>query len=57
MRKEAAKLAEGNYDLHFRSDSYSEINDLAVDPAYQRKGIAGKLLKRCLADMRISSRT
>ena len=29
-----------------------EINDLAVDPAYQRKGIAGKLLKRCLADMK-----
>ena len=29
-----------------------EINDLAVDPAYQRKGIAGKLLERCLSDMR-----
>ena len=29
-----------------------EINDLAVDPAYQRKGIAGKLLERCLRDMK-----
>lgn len=29
-----------------------EINDLAVDPAYQRRGIAKKLLKRCLADMK-----
>ena len=29
-----------------------EINDLAVDPAYQRRGIAGKLLERCLSDMR-----
>ena len=29
-----------------------EINDLAVDPAYQKRGIAGKLLDRCLADMK-----
>ncbi len=29
-----------------------EINDLAVDPTYQRKGIAKKLLERCLADMK-----
>ncbi len=29
-----------------------EINDLAVDPAYQRRGIAKKLLERCLADMK-----
>ena len=28
-----------------------EINDLAVLPDYQRKGIATKLLKRCLAAM------
>lgn len=29
-----------------------EINDLAVDPAYQRRGIAKMLLERCLADMK-----
>ena len=29
-----------------------EINDLAVDSAYQHRGIAGKLLERCLDDMR-----
>ncbi len=28
-----------------------EINDLAVDPAYQRKGIASRLLERMLADL------
>ncbi len=29
-----------------------EINDLAVDPAYQRRGIAKELLERCLADIK-----
>ena len=29
-----------------------EINDLAVDPEYQRHGIAKKLLERCLADIK-----
>ncbi len=29
-----------------------EINDLAVDPAFQRRGIADRLLRRCLADIR-----
>jgi len=29
-----------------------EINDLAVDPAYQRRGIAKMLLERCLAEMK-----
>ena len=29
-----------------------EINDLAVDPAYQGKGIAKVLLEQCIADMR-----
>ena len=28
-----------------------EINDLAVDPAYQRRGIARKLLERMLSDL------
>jgi len=29
-----------------------EINDLAVDPAYQRRGIATQLLCRCIEDIR-----
>lgn len=29
-----------------------EINDLAVDPAHQGKGIARELLERCIADMK-----
>ena len=29
-----------------------EINDLAVDPAYQRKGVAKQLLEKCLADIK-----
>ncbi len=29
-----------------------EINDLAVDPEYQRRGIARQLLEKCLADMK-----
>lgn len=29
-----------------------EINDLAVDPIYQRRGIAKQLLERCLADIK-----
>ena len=29
-----------------------EINDMAVDPAYQRQGIARKLLERLLADLK-----
>jgi len=28
-----------------------EINDLAVDPAYQRRGVASKLLERMLSDL------
>ena len=30
-----------------------EINDLAVDPAYQGRGIASALLERCKADMKV----
>ncbi len=29
-----------------------EINDLAVDPVYQRRGIAKQLMERCLADIK-----
>ena len=29
-----------------------EINDLAVDPAYQHRGIATRLLEQCIADVK-----
>ena len=29
-----------------------EINDLAVDPAYQKRGIATELLERCIAEVK-----
>ena len=29
-----------------------EINDLAVDPQYQRQGIARKLMDQCIADVK-----
>ena len=29
-----------------------DINDLAVDPEYQRRGIAKELLEKCLADIK-----
>jgi ribosomal protein S18 acetylase RimI-like enzyme len=29
-----------------------EINDLAVDPAYQRRGVAKLLMESCLADIK-----
>lgn len=29
-----------------------EINDVAVDPAFQRKGIATRLMEQCIADVR-----
>lgn len=29
-----------------------EINDLAVDPAFQRRGIAGKLMDACLEELK-----
>jgi ribosomal protein S18 acetylase RimI-like enzyme len=30
-----------------------EINDLAVAPQYQRKGIASHLLEKCLTDLKV----
>ena len=36
----------------FHYDRTFEINDLAVDPAYQGRGIASALLERCKADMK-----
>ena len=29
-----------------------EINDLAVDPSYQKRGIASKLMDACMADLK-----
>ncbi len=29
-----------------------EINDVAVDPEFQRRGIAGKLLEQCISDVK-----
>ncbi len=53
MRKEAAKLAEGNYDLHFQSDSYSEIRDLAVtlDDATDKLSKIDELRKDLVANV------
>ena len=36
----------------FHYDRTFEINDLAVDPAYQGRGIARQLLERCKEDMK-----
>ena len=36
----------------FHSGRSFDINDLAVDPAYQRRGIARKLVERLLADLK-----
>ena len=36
----------------FHSGRTFEINDLAVDPQYQGRGIAGRLLEQCKADMK-----
>ncbi len=32
-----------------------EINDLAVDPAYQKRGIGSRLLEKCLDDIKAQS--
>ena len=39
-------------DMLFHYGRVFEINDLAVDPAYQRRGIATALVGRCLADVK-----
>lgn len=36
----------------FFSGRVFELKDLAVDPEYQRRGIAKQLLKQCFADMK-----
>ena len=54
MRKEANKLAEGDYDVRFReSDSYTEINDLAstLDYATEKLSKVNELRKDLVANV------
>ncbi|MBQ1508288.1 MAG: HAMP domain-containing histidine kinase [Erysipelotrichaceae bacterium] len=53
MKKEANKLAEGNYDLEFKTDSYSEINDLAttLDDATDKLSKIDELRKDLVANV------
>lgn len=54
MRKEANKLAEGNYNVHFKeNDSYTEINDLAntLDDATQKLSKVDELRKDLVANV------
>lgn len=53
MKKEANKLAEGNYDVKFKADSYSEINDLAntLDDAKERLSKVDELRKDLVANV------
>ncbi len=43
-------ILEGAHGVHF--GRVFEINDLAVAPRHQRKGIASQLLRQCLDDMK-----
>lgn len=38
--------------MQFHYGRTFDINDLAVDPAYQGRGIASRLLDRCISDMK-----
>ena len=53
MKKEANKLAEGNYDVSFKSNSYSEINDLALtlDDATNKLSKVDELRKDLVANV------
>jgi len=53
MKKEANKLAEGNYEANFKTDSYSEINDLAstLDNATNKLSKIDELRKDLLANV------
>ncbi|MCR4685969.1 MAG: GNAT family N-acetyltransferase [Lachnospiraceae bacterium] len=46
-------LTGKNYERNKRKHGRTfEINDLAVDPAFQRRGIAKQLLEQCLKDLK-----
>ena len=53
MKKEANKLAEGNYDVEFKANSYSEINDLAstLDDATNKLSKVDELRKDLVANV------
>lgn len=53
MKKEANKLAEGNYDVEFKANSYSEINDLAstLDDATDKLSKVDELRKDLVANV------
>ena len=53
IKKEANKLAEGNYNANFKTDSYSEINDLAttLDDATNKLSKIDELRKDLVANV------
>lgn len=53
MKNQANKLAEGNYDVKFKSDSFSEINDLAntLDDATKKLSKINDLRKDIVANV------
>ena len=53
MKNEANKLADGDYDVSFKSDSFSEINDLAVtlDDATHKLSQVNDLRKDLIANV------
>ena len=53
MKKEANKLAEGDYNANFKADSYSEINDLAntLDDATNKLSKVDELRKDLVANV------
>ena len=53
MKDEANKLAQGNYDVQFRTDSFSEINDLAstLDDATEKLSKVNDLRKDLIANV------
>lgn len=53
MKKEANKLAQGNYDAKFESKSFSEINDLAntLDDATEKLSQVNELRKDLVANV------
>ena len=53
MKNEANKLAEGNYDVKFESNSFSEINDLAttLDDATEKLSQINDLRKDLVANV------
>lgn len=53
MKNEANKLAQGNYDVKFKTDSFSEINDLAstLDDATEKLSQINDLRKDLVANV------